>query len=91
MIEAANARQEQVKKRSLCVINEHSEPVFNSRSGNADNFSTPVNEKTRKHTYPVTQPSNRRVTIQPYLTRRLIILSFRAVARNLERLLMRPK
>ena len=31
------------------------------------------------------------VIIQPYLTRRLIILSFRAVARNLERLLMRPK
>ena len=31
------------------------------------------------------------VTIQPYLTRRLIVLSFRAVARNLERLLMRPK
>ncbi len=31
------------------------------------------------------------VTIQPYLTRRLIILSFRAAARNLERLLMLPK
>jgi hypothetical protein len=31
------------------------------------------------------------VTIQPYLTRRLIMLSFRAAARNLERLLMRPK
>jgi hypothetical protein len=32
-----------------------------------------------------------KVTIQPYLTRRLIMLSFRAAARNLERLLMRPK
>ncbi len=31
-----------------------------------------------------------RVTIQPYLTKRLIMLSFRAAARNLERLLMRP-
>jgi hypothetical protein len=30
VIEAANARQKQVKKRNLCVINEHSKPVFNA-------------------------------------------------------------
>jgi hypothetical protein len=34
---------------------------------------------------------NEKVTIQPYLARRLIILSFRAAARNLECLLMRQK
>ena len=35
--------------------------------------------------------SSSSVIIQSYLTRHLIMLSFRAAARNLERLLMRPK
>ena len=30
VFEAADARQKQAKKRSLCVINEHFEPVFNT-------------------------------------------------------------
>jgi hypothetical protein len=40
---------------------------------------------------PFSAESKNFVTIQPYLTRRLIILPFRAAARNPERLLMRPK
>jgi len=30
VFEAADARQKQAKKRSLCMINEHFEPVFNT-------------------------------------------------------------
>ena len=30
VFEAADTRQKQAKKRSLCVINEHFEPVFNT-------------------------------------------------------------
>ncbi|MCK5532431.1 hypothetical protein [Halopseudomonas sp.] len=30
VFEAAHARQKQAKKRSLCLINEHFEPVFNA-------------------------------------------------------------
>jgi len=30
VVEAADTRQKQAKKRSLCVINEHFEPVFNT-------------------------------------------------------------
>lgn len=30
VFEAADARQKQAKKRSLCIINEHFEPVFNA-------------------------------------------------------------
>jgi len=36
VFEAADAKQEQAKKRSLCLINEYFESVFNT----ADSFST---------------------------------------------------
>ena len=32
VFEAADARQKRVKKRSLCLINEHYEPVFNAEA-----------------------------------------------------------
>jgi hypothetical protein len=40
--EAAGARQKQAKKRSLCVINEHFEPVFNAAPATQVVFQPPV-------------------------------------------------
>jgi hypothetical protein len=40
--EAADARQKQAKKRSLCVINEHFEPVFNAAPSTQVVFQLPV-------------------------------------------------
>jgi len=43
VFEAADARQKQVKKRSLCLINEHFEPVFNTAAATQIVFQRPVN------------------------------------------------
>jgi hypothetical protein len=41
--EAADARQKQAKERSLCLINEHFEPVFNTAAATQIVFQRPVN------------------------------------------------
>jgi uncharacterized protein len=43
VIVAADARQQQAKKRSLCLINEHFEPVFNAAAAAQIIFQQPVN------------------------------------------------
>ena len=42
VFEAADARQKQAKKRSLCVINEHFELVFNTAAATQIVFQRPV-------------------------------------------------
>jgi len=42
VFEAADTRQKQAKKRSLCVINEHFEPVFNTVAATQIVFQRPV-------------------------------------------------
>ena len=42
VIEAASARQKSAKKRSLCVINEHFEPVFNAAMATQIVFQQPA-------------------------------------------------
>jgi hypothetical protein len=42
VFEAADARQKQAKKRSLCVINEHFESVFNTVAATQIVFQRPV-------------------------------------------------
>jgi len=42
VFEAADARQEQAKKRSLCLINEYSEPVFNTAAATQIIFQRPA-------------------------------------------------
>jgi len=41
---AADTRQKQAKKRSLCVINEHFEPVFNTVAATQIVFQRPVRD-----------------------------------------------
>ncbi|PTQ84821.1 hypothetical protein C8R28_101620 [Nitrosomonas ureae] len=43
VFEAADARQKQAKMRSLCLINEHFEPVFNAAAVTQIVFQRPVN------------------------------------------------
>ncbi len=43
VFEAADTRQKQAKKRSLCVINEHFEPVFNTVAATQIVFQRPAN------------------------------------------------
>ena len=42
VFEVADTRQKQAKKRSLCVINEHFEPVFNTVAATQIVFQRPV-------------------------------------------------
>mgnify|MGYP003420890201 CR=1 FL=1 len=42
VFEAADTRQKQAKKRSLCVINEHFEPVFNTVAATQIVFQQPA-------------------------------------------------
>ena len=42
VFEAADTRQKQAKKRSLCVINEHFKPVFNTVAATQIVFQRPV-------------------------------------------------
>ena len=42
VFEAADARQKQAKKRSLCLINEHFESVFNTAAATQIVFQRPV-------------------------------------------------
>jgi hypothetical protein len=42
VFEAADARQKQAKKRSLCIINEHFEPVFNTVAATQIVFQRPT-------------------------------------------------
>jgi hypothetical protein len=42
VFEAADARQKQAKKRSLCVINEHFELVFNTAAATQIVFQRPA-------------------------------------------------
>ncbi|OQW41950.1 MAG: hypothetical protein A4S08_02170 [Proteobacteria bacterium SG_bin4] len=42
VFEAADARQKQAKKRSLCLIDEHFEPVFNAAAATQIVFQRPV-------------------------------------------------
>ncbi len=42
VFEAADTRQKQARKRSLCVINEHFEPVFNTVAATQIVFQRPV-------------------------------------------------
>ena len=44
VFEAADARQKQAKKRSLCLINEHFESVFNTAAATQIVFQRPVND-----------------------------------------------
>jgi len=44
VFEAADARQKQVKKRSLCVINEYFELVFNTAAATQIVFQRPAKE-----------------------------------------------
>jgi len=44
VFEAADTRQKQAKKRSLCVIKEHFEPVFNTVAATQIVFQRPANE-----------------------------------------------
>ncbi len=46
VFEAADARQKQAKKRSLCMINEHFESVFNTAAATQIVFQRPVRLKT---------------------------------------------
>ncbi|PXW86451.1 hypothetical protein C8R34_11457 [Nitrosomonas sp. Nm84] len=43
VFEAADTRQKQARKRSLCVINEHFEPAFNTVAATQIVFQQPVN------------------------------------------------
>ncbi len=43
VFEVADARQKQAKKRSLCLINEHFESVFNTAAATQIVFQRPVN------------------------------------------------
>jgi hypothetical protein len=45
VFEAADARQKQAKKRSLCLINEHFEPVFNTAAATQIVFQRPANPR----------------------------------------------
>ena len=47
VFEAADARQKQAKKRSLCLINEHFESVFNTAAATQIVFQRPAKEKMR--------------------------------------------
>lgn len=51
VFEAADARQKQEKKRSLCPINEYFEPVFNTAAATQIVFQQSVNGK--KAEYPL--------------------------------------
>jgi len=42
VLEVADARQKQAKKRSLCLINEHFESVFNTATATQIVFQRPV-------------------------------------------------
>jgi hypothetical protein len=42
VFETADARQKQAKKRSLCLINEHFESVFNTAAATQIVFQRPV-------------------------------------------------
>jgi hypothetical protein len=42
VFEAADTRRKQAKKRSLCVVNEHFEPVFNTVAATQVVFQWPV-------------------------------------------------
>jgi len=44
VFEAADTRQKQAKKRSLCIINEHFEPVFNTVAATQIVFQWPVKD-----------------------------------------------
>ena len=48
VFEAADARQKQAKKRSLCLINEHFEPVFNTAAATQIIFQRPAKPKGKK-------------------------------------------
>ena len=48
VFEAADTRQKQAKKRSLCVINEHFEPVFNTVAATQIVFQRPANDNARR-------------------------------------------
>ncbi len=50
VFEAADARQKQAKKRSLYLINEHSESVFNTAAATQIVFQRPVRRETSKQT-----------------------------------------
>ncbi len=43
VFEAADARQKQAKKRSLCLINEHFESIFNTVAATQIVFQRPAN------------------------------------------------
>ena len=43
VFEAADTRQKQARKRSLCVINEYFEPVFNTVAATQIVFQRPAN------------------------------------------------
>jgi hypothetical protein len=45
VFEAADARQKQAKKRSLCIINEHFESVFNTAAATQIVFQRPAGMK----------------------------------------------
>lgn len=44
VFEVADTRQKQAKKRSLCVINEHFEPVFNTVAATQIVFQRPAKD-----------------------------------------------
>jgi hypothetical protein len=44
VFEVADARQKQMKKRSLCLINEHFESVFNTAAATQIVFQRPVSD-----------------------------------------------
>ncbi|PSJ17208.1 hypothetical protein C7H79_09430 [Nitrosomonas supralitoralis] len=44
VLEATDTRQKQAKKRSLCLINEHFEPVFNTVATTQIVFQRSTNE-----------------------------------------------
>jgi hypothetical protein len=50
VFEAADARQKQVKKRNLCLINEHFEPVFNTAAATQIVFQRPAKAHPENHT-----------------------------------------
>jgi len=57
VFEAADARQKQAKKRSLCLINEHFEPVFNAAAAMQIVFQRPVkSDRLRDARFSVRQP-----------------------------------
>ena len=51
VFEAADTRQKQAKKRSLCVINEHFEPVFNTVAATQIVFQRPVKPSLPKQPF----------------------------------------